>query len=920
MAQETRRSRRAGIWVLALASLLVAGLLAWGLGFWLDALNGKPWSFSAAGRQLSLQHPEFVLIACALPLLWIGVGISRTGLSWKQRLMSVVLRMLLLASLILGLGGLVEIEESDDVCLVALVDVSDSVSDAALSRAETRVRELASGLPEGNELRVLAFGQRVREVPVSRNDTGQLSPAPLEPLRKEVGANASDVAGALRAAAAWTGGDCLPRYHVMSDGIETLGDAGAEIALLRRRGVRVSSEVIAEAPPADVAVTELEIPDGVRVGEPFEVRVHLRATREVSGTLRLYQGQTLNGLDGVRKMSVPAGARIETFQSVVRVKGPVLYRAEFEVDESEQFPENNTFTRSIDVPGPPRVLLVDRDPSQATYLARALVAQQFDVDVRRPVAFPASTEELSGFEFVILSDVAREHVSRRAEELLEAYVRGGGGLLYAGGEAAYGPGGWQGSKLEKMLPVRMDAEKDREIPGVAMALVIDRSGSMTGLPLQMAKEACNATLSVLEGSDLIEVIAFDSRPSRYVKMQPARYHSRIQASVMRIQPGGGTEIFNSLDMAYQDLAAIEARKKHIVLLTDGNASSEGLYELATTAFAEGITITTVGLGGGANHELLRMTAEAGGGRFHEAADPSALPRIFTRETELVSKEAAVNDWFPAVVASQPQFTAGIALGAAPYLRGFTRTQMDLPPAELILATDTGEPLLARKRVGLGWTIAWTADLKARWAVDWLRWAQFGRFIGQLVRAHQLSDDTEIRPMDVHTSGRELVATVDAYDARERFDSSLQSNLMVTRAGNTQDEAQVVPFRRVAPGRYQARARLDELGAYSLKAVHSRQLPDGSREPAGVSFASVSLPYPDEYRELEPRPEMVRRWAQLGGGAFQPSMDQLFSAGKERITERHARQNSLILVALVLFLLDLLVRRVRIFDRKETSVA
>ncbi len=73
---------------------------------------------------------------------------------------------------------------------------------------------------------------------------------------------------------------------------------------------------------------------------------------------------------------------------------------------------------------------------------------------------------------------------------------------------------------------------------------------MTGLPMEMAKAACRATVETLQGDDMIEVIAFDSTPQRYVKMQPARYRSRIQNDIARIQPGGGTEIFSSLDMAY----------------------------------------------------------------------------------------------------------------------------------------------------------------------------------------------------------------------------------------------------------------------------------------------------------------------------------------------------------------------------------
>ena len=133
--------------------------------------------------------------------------------------------------------------------------------------------------------------------------------------------------------------------------------------------------------------------------------------------------------------------------------------------------------------------------------------------MRAPAAFPASLRELERYDFVVVSDVPAEALGPAAQDLIERYVRDlGGGFLFAGGEAGYGLGGWAHTTIERLLPVRMDAERRKEMPGVAMALVIDRSGSMTGLPMEMAKAACNATLGALQPDDLIEVIAFDSTP------------------------------------------------------------------------------------------------------------------------------------------------------------------------------------------------------------------------------------------------------------------------------------------------------------------------------------------------------------------------------------------------------------------------
>lgn len=913
LSRLSHRGRTAGILFVCLGLSVALYLYIRAEGAALHALT-----FRAFGRDLTLAEGGLAWLLCLLPLLLFGVFRSFADLPWQQRVGSFLVRCAFFLAIVLSLSQPQEKEESKRVCTVALVDASTSVSDESLTLFLKKFETLRAARKEPDELRLVAFAGDAREVPLAVGEDESPRDITATELRQGLSVGATDVEGALRLASALERRDCVNRLQLSTDGIETRGDALDAVSAARARGVRIFTDLLQKAPQADAAVVAVELPSGVRTGEPFEVRVKLEATAAVTGDLRLYQGDMLNGLGGVRKVELKLGEHHESFESVVRVPGDVSYRAVFVPDSTDQFEQNNEFVSSVEVPGPPRVLLVDRKPEQATYLAQALASQQLDVDVRAPLAMPQSLAELGPFHFVILSDLARADVSRGAEMLLEQYVRGGGGLLYSGGEAAYGPGGWQGSRLEKILPVTMDSHKEKELPGVAMALVIDRSGSMTGLPLAMAKEACNATLGVLDGNDLLEVIAFDSEPQRFVNMQPARYRARIERSVSTILPGGGTEIFRSLDMAYQDLAATEARRKHIILLTDGNAGSDGIYELASTAFAEGITITTVGLGGGVNGSLLAMIAEAGGGRYHEADDPSRLPRIFTRETELISKKAAIDDWFPVSVVTGAEFLKGVGMGAAPLLRGYTSTQLGSAPSQLILASDRGEPILARRPVGLGYTLAWTSDLKARWATDWLKWATFGRFIAQLVREHQKSDDTEIRPMEVRVEGEELIATLEAYDAAENFDDALRSSLTVRHmkkeAKDVAAEEAVVLFQHVAPGLYQARVSLPEFGAYAVKAAHQHVMEDGRRVAAGVSFASVTRPYPEEFADLAPRPEVLQRYAELGGGKMNPEAVDVWAPQGDAVLTRVGRQNDFILLAVFLFLLDLLLRRVRLFDR------
>ena len=604
----------------------------------------------------------------------------------------------------------------------------------------------------------------------------------------------------------------------------------------------------------------------------------------------------------------------------MRVAGEVTYALALEPLEADANADNDRFVVTLDVPGRPAVLYVDGEPARATPLASGLERQGFDVDLRGPAAMPASIEELQRYDFLVLSDVPAEQVSAGAQELVERYLRElGGGLLFAGGPNGYGPGGWQHTTMERLLPVRMDAEHQKDTPEVALALVIDRSGSMTGLPLEMAKAAARATVDTLSPDDLVEIIAFDAQPTRYVKMQPARNRGRIDADVARILAGGGTEIFPALDAAYQDMSVTAARKKHVILLTDGRSPTQGVRELVQAMAAESITVTTVGLGAEVDDQLLGMIKDVGGGRYHKVPDPSSLPRVFTRETELVTRTQARLDPFPLRVAEPADFLRGVPLETAPLLGGYTQTTLKPAPAQAILVdADHGDPVLARWHVGLGWALAWTSDVKARWASQLVAWPAWPQLWGQLVREHMRARHHRELPMAAEIVGGELRASVDAFTADDRFDDGLVSRLTLT-GPEPKGASRVVPLRQTAPGRYEARVVLDRFGAYRLRADHARLGADGRLVPSGVSFAHVSQPYPREYARFEPDVALLARAAAAASGRLDPDAAWAWEPAGEAIAHDEPLWPRAVEAALLLLVVDLLLRRVRLFDRGPTAM-
>ncbi|MBK6520743.1 MAG: VWA domain-containing protein [Polyangiaceae bacterium] len=921
-------------WAITCAALLA--ITFWAYRRFILLHPNPEMSFSYQGANYKLLDPRILGVVMVLPWFVAILPKSLADLPWPQRILSLLLRFAFIVVLALGLARLARTATTEKACTVYVVDVSNSVPDEALADATAAVERAIKEKPAEGQVKLITFAKRPRLVEIKEDGAFTIERhgdpnASGDPKNEGSGSN---LQAALQLAYGLYPPGYLKRAVVLSDGSETDGDLLAEASRARAFGIRLFTTPYTRPTPPEVAVQELKLPDVVKVGETFEAKAKIYSSRATTARARLWQDELLNGLEGVRKIDLKAGPNEVVFKSVVRVAGPMSYS--FELDEigADRFTGNNRVETAVDIPGRPRVLYIEGTPQHATPLANALTAQQFDVEVRPPVGFPGSIGEIQPYDFVIVSDVAKEQLELAAQDLIERYVRDlGGGFLFAGGEVGYGLGGWQRSTMERILPVRMDSSKKEEIPSVALSLVIDRSGSMTGLPMEMAKEAAKATVATLGPNDLIEVIAFDSSPTRYVKLQPARNRTRINADIARIQPGGGTEIFSALDASFQDMTVAQARRKHVILLTDGRAPTGGIKELVQGMAAETITVSSVGLGGDLDEQLLRMIAEIGGGRFHSVPDANNLPKIFTKETELIAQNAAVESWFPVKQTGDAQFIRGIAVGTAPYLHGYVATEMKPPPAEeLLVNEDTGEPILARWHVGLGWSLAWTSDVKARWAVEWMKWPGWEQFWGQLVREHMRQKTTRELDMKADVVGGVLHASIDAFTLDERFENGMKSKLSVIgpdpsgcdpirQKKKTTCKTQTVDFQQTAPGRYEVVLPMDQYGSFLLRADHVREQPDGTSKVVAVSYGHVSNPYPREYATFEPDKAMLASVAVAGGGVFDPAtIAEIFDPNGEKITFHEDLWGNFIYLAMALLLLDLLVRRVRLFDRKFVAKA
>jgi hypothetical protein len=384
------------------------------------------------------------------------------------------------------------------------------------------------------------------------------------------------------------------------------------------------------------------------------------------------------------------------------------------------------------------------------------------------------------------------------------------------------------------------------------------------------------------------------------------------ADISRLYASGGTNFYPALELAYQDLAATRARHKHVILLSDGQAPTQGIAELVDNMQAEQITVSTVGVGGDTDMKMLRMIAERGGGRWYFTEDAHNVPKIFAKETTTLTRTAVVDLATNARVSANAQFLKGIDMATAPVLTGYVSTK-PRPQAEVVLVSDFREPILARWRYGLGKVAAFTSDVKNRWGAEWLSWGAYPKFWAQLAR--DTMRQRFYRRFDMRATADEDDARIVAIavDDNERTMNGLAAVLDIV---DPKGKRAKVPLQQSAPGQYEAKIPLALFGSYALHA----EFRGAGGAVVGVSDTGVVKPYPREFSETGSDGPLLAALSSTTGGRVGPANDVLLTwQGEPGERRREDLWPFVVALALALFLIDVFLRRVRLGRAREVRL-
>jgi hypothetical protein len=820
---------------------------------------------------MTFDYPWLLPLAF-LPPIW-------AAWEWRSsaRRGALVLKAAALAAILLALAQpRITVYESR-IALAILADTSASVSEEDLGSASYVATTLEKGRGR-NWTQVMPFARAPRD-PGNRERTAEGWKLGYTAGHAGHGTN---LEAALRDGLATLPAGLVPRVLLISDGNENLGSVTRAVWQAQQRGVPIDVIPLGGRPRPALVLESVSMPSQVFSGERFPVDVALASPRRAQATMELTaEGRSLGtsrldlgpGTNRFRaRASVSASGAIDL---AGRVSAPGLGEAHFETAL--------TLRR-------PRVLLVSKDPAEAeSHLLRTLEANQFDVD-RAPGGPP---ERLDDYQLIVFNNWDVGSVPRARQSALEEFVKQGGGLLWIAGERNVYVEKKEEESLERALPAKLAPPRTPE--GTAVVLIIDKSSSMEGKKMELARLAAIGVVENLRPVDQVGVLIFDNSFQWSVPLRRAEDRPSIKRLISGITPDGGTQIAPALTEAYRRILPARAVYKHIVLLTDGISEEGDSISLAREALANHVTISTVGLGQDVNRAFLEKVAQYSQGKSYFLNDPSGLQQIVLRDVMEHTGSTAVEREVRPEVVNQAEILDGVDIEHAPALHGYVRF-VTRPTAVTILRAGQEDPLLARWQYGLGRAAVFASDAKNRWAANWVTWAGFDTLWANIFR--------------------DLLPHAQASEAAAEYDRASSDLVVDYRLGRNVAEPAVIPdIYAFGPGGFQSPLKVAKMASGHYRA----RVPIGERQglfrirPLAESRVFPEVGFyrqEEEMTEYGSNDQLLHQVAEATGGRYNPPLNRVFDAGARSIPASMELWPGLLALAIALNVAELILRKWR----------
>jgi uncharacterized membrane protein len=845
-------------------------------------------------------HPQLLWL---LPVAWAWIA----WLFWKsdvqigaaRRWTALSVRFLVATLLVLAVAGLQWLKPQEGMNVFFLLDRSDSIPSPQQEAARKFVNESATGKKKEDKAGVLVFGT---EAAIESSANEKID---VQKINAVVGSERTDLAAAIRLGSAAFPETGQKRLVLLSDGNENIGDAVGAATAARALGISIDVVPLGIERGNDVSAQKLGVPGRIKKNQTFDVKIFVQADTAQPATVRLYRNEQPLG---EQKVDLAAGKNLFTFPQTLSDPGFYSYTVYIET-AGDKVPQNNKATSFATVQGDPRVLILSAQPEEDRTLAEALQSSRIETILAPVNRFPGTLAEMQSYDAIFISNVAAGDLGLEGMRLLESAVRDFGvGLVCVGGDQTYAAGAYRGTPLETTLPVNMELDSKKVLPKGAVALVMHGMEFMNGN--QIARDCALGVLDALGPQDEMGVVLWDGRDRWLFPVQPVGNKQEVGRMVAGMNQGDLPSFQNVMSMAHQGLQKSMANIKHMLVFSDGDPGPP-TQELMQSIVADRITVTTILIAGHAGPDTMIWMADQGRGRFYNVSNPSQLPQIFVKEAAVILKSAIFEEPFKPKLAGGSEVVRGIGAEEYPTLLGYVSTTPKAR-AETPLVSDKGDPILAHWQFGLGRSVAFTSDAKARWARDWLSWDKYRQFWSQTALWALRRIESAEFTTEVSVDKGEGHVSIEAVDEQGNYRNFLNLQTVVV---SPKGERQTVRLEQTAPGHYEAKFPTKEVGSYLLNLM---EVQDGKLVASQVIGASVN--YSPEFNAPEPNVNLLNRLTELTGGKLLDwTTGNPFLHDRTKTFQPRDLWEWLVKIVILLFVLDVALRRIQI-DREDWQKA
>lgn len=539
------------------------------------------------------------------------------------------------------------------------------------------------------------------------------------------------------------------------------------------------------------------------------------------------------------------------------------------VGEDDYFKQNNIYYKTVKVVQRPRVLFVSEKSSP---LANSL-GNIYDL-----AATNAIPDDLSSYFAVILNDMPASKFVPHVDKLSD-YVSDGNGLFVIGGQSSYDLGNYKKSMVETLLPVKIGAGEESEKSDVYIVIVIDIS-SGTADYVNIEKAQAVSIINSLDEKNNVGVIAFNTVPYKVSDIKMLKENKKELIDKVSRLTFDGQSFFNlGIDAANKMLRNV-AGGKNVILITDGKTTYNKLMadtkESSREAALRGVKVYVAGVGANRNDEFLTDVANLGEGIYFPV-DSSNKLKILFGEPESKEEKEFLNKL---VLLDTTHFiTFNQSLNAV--VSGYNY-MVPKPAARLLITTNKNIPIMAAWRFGLGRVVSLGTDDGNKWA-------------GELLT----KENSKVLTKAINWAIGDL-SRKKSFDVTIK-DTTLDNSMVISVISNTLPQHESLKFVKADVGLYNAKFDSAKTGFYNFLG------------------ADAAVNYKDEFRNLGVNKEFLNLVEQTQGKVFDKNeIDEIIEFAKEKSKRIKVDTKDIkwpfLLVALILFLVEILLRR--IWENKE----